>query len=168
MYLLDICIDKSIRWIKKFVKRRCIALPILEDIKDGISAYLESIKPDFSRIKFDVKLSEYSNMLKFMGCHQNEYRPDKLEEFILLIVNEYRGQIHVPNIFLPREMHHHGIGLKMLDIIRKISLGQNYDFFIVDMVPSFYRRMRNRGALPCNEVDDAVGVVEGTDLSPHF
>lgn len=143
-------------------------MPILEDIKDGILSYLESIKPDFSQIKFDVKLSEYSNMLRFMGYHQNEYRPDELEEFILLIVNEYRGRIHVPNIFLPREMHHHGIGLKMLDIIRTISLGQNYDFFIVDMVPSFYRRMIKRHALPCRDVDDAVGVVEDTDLSSHF
>ena len=61
-------------------------------------------------------------------------------------------------------MKHKGIGKKLIYKIFMISEDVHYGLFIVDMVNSFYQRMIKRGALPCNECDDAVQIVSETKL----
>lgn len=61
-------------------------------------------------------------------------------------------------------MKHKGIGKKLIYKIFMISEDVHYELFIVDMVNSFYQRMIKRGALPCNECDDAVQIVSETKL----
>lgn len=61
-------------------------------------------------------------------------------------------------------MKHKGIGKKLIYKIFMISEAVHYGLFIVDMVNSFYQRMIKRGALPCDECDDAVQIVSETKL----
>lgn len=57
-----------------------------------------------------------------------------------------------------------GIGKGLIYKIFLVSEKKNFELFVVDMVDSFYQRMINRGALPCDDCDDAVQIVEGTKL----
>lgn len=61
-------------------------------------------------------------------------------------------------------MKHKGIGKKLIYKIFMISEAVHYGLFIVDMVNSFYQRMIKRGAIPCDECDDAVQIVSETKL----
>ena len=61
-------------------------------------------------------------------------------------------------------MHHKAIGKQMIGILFRLAKQQGYDLFLVDMVNSFYRKMINQGALPCDECDDVVQIVDTTDL----
>jgi len=100
------------------------------------------------------------------GYYNNEFDPTKQTPFILLrfcIYHEYK-QIQISNIFLPKFMQYKGQGKRLIYEIFEIAEENSYGLFLVDMVPSFYKRMLDKGALPCNECDDAVQIVRETKL----
>lgn len=70
----------------------------------------------------------------------------------------------ISNIFLPDFMKYKGIGKKLIYNLFVISEKENSELFIIDMVNSFYQRMIKRGALPCDDCDDAVQIVSETKL----
>jgi len=144
-------------------------------IEKELKTYLEPLKNDFSEIGFDFEMIAPSNeieesYIEITGYSIDEYHPTKKQPFMMLVITSIDddNQLQIPNIFLPMPMHHFGIGLKMIDIIRKIAQEYDYELFIVDMVNSFYNRMRNRKAAPCIGCDDAVCITEMTDLSYHY
>jgi len=144
---------------------------LYEQIKEEILNYLDSIKYNYTKQRFEFKITgswfdDNIYMVEVYGYHKDEYEPNKQTSFILLrfiIYYEYK-QVQISNIFLPNFMKHKGIGKKLIYKIFVISEREQYELFIVDMVDSFYQKMIARGALPCNCCDDAVKIVNETKL----
>lgn len=145
---------------------------IYHQIENEIINYLEPFKDDYVEQCFDFKIISgfYRDdiyQVEVHGYHKNDYKPGKQTSFILLrlFINDHYKQIQISNIFLPNFMKHRGIGKKLIHKIFIISEIEHYELFIVDMVHSFYQRMIERGALPCDECDAAVQIVSETRLS---
>lgn len=51
----------------------------------------------------------------------------------------------------------------MIELIHSLSTEHEYKLFIVDMVPSFYKKMLRKGAIPIDEYE-TVEIVKGTRL----
>ncbi len=136
-------------------------------IEKDISNYLQSFKKDYKQQGFDFEIYSEPGAVEVTGYYNDEYYPNKKTPFVLLrlvIMNECK-QIQISNIFLPQFMRHKAIGKNIIKNIFTISKEQGYTLFIVDMVNSFYKRMIDRGALPFIGCDDAVQIVDTTNLS---
>ena len=142
-------------------------------IVNALDNYLTEIKKNYSEERFDYEIdhgflgeSERRYEVDVAGYYKNEYDENEQTKCVLLrfyIVKEY-GQIQMTNIFLPAFMHYKGIGKKLISIVFTVAKKSNYDLFLVDMVNSFYRRMINRNALPCDGCVDAVQIISTTKL----
>lgn len=97
---------------------------------------------------------------------KDEYHPDRQTPFIMLrfSINYEYNEIQVSNIFVPPFMRYNGIGKTLLQIVFTVAEIERFYLFLVDMVPSFYQRMINRGAIPCDGYDDVVQIVKQTKL----
>lgn len=144
---------------------------IHQQIEKEILLYLEPFKDDYIEQRFEVEMKDdWYNAdiyeIEVYGSYKNEYDPEKQTSFILLrcFINYHYKQIHISNIFLPGFMRYKGIGKKLIYKIFLLSEKEQYGLFIVDMVNSFYQKMINRGALPCEECNDAVQIVSQTVL----
>lgn len=141
---------------------------IHQKIETEIFNYLTPLKDKYAEQQFDfdididVSMCDNDVLIEVYGFSNKEYAP----KFILLrlYVRHQRKQIHITNIFLPDFMQYKGIGKHLISKIFLISEEVHYELFIVDMVDSFYQRMKNRGALPCIWQNDAVKIVKGTKL----
>ena len=144
---------------------------IHQEIEKEICNYLSPFKDCYAEHRFDFEIeSDWYNdsayRVEVFGYHKDDYKPDEQTTFILLrlfIHHEYK-QVQIGNIFLPDFMRYNGIGKKLISKIFLVSRKAQYELFIVDMVYSFYNRMIARGALPCDECDDAVQIVSETNL----
>lgn len=136
-----------------------------------IENYLKTFKDDYIEQDFDYKIINpgYNGILsevEVIGYHKDEYNPEKKVTFILLkfLINYEYKQIMIKNIFLPNFMKYKGIGKKLIYNLFLISEKENYELFIIEMVNSFYQKMIKRGALPCNNCNDAIQIVSETKL----
>ena len=136
-----------------------------------IENYLKPFKDDYVEQHFEYKITDYWTndiiyQVEVNGYHKDEYNPEKQATFVLLrfFINYEYKQIMISNIFLPDFMKYKGIGKKLIYNLFVISEKENYELFIIDMVNSFYQRMIKRGALPCDDCDDAVQIVSETKL----
>lgn len=144
---------------------------IHQQMEKEISDYLSPFKDDYIDQRFEFTIfggwwEDNVYKIEVTGYHKDYYKPDKQTHFVLLrlfILHECQ-QVHISNIFLPEFMKYRGLGKKLIYKVFQISEEAQYGLFIVDMVDSFYRKMIARGALPCNECDDAVQIVNGTKL----
>ena len=144
---------------------------IHQEIEKEICNYLSPFKDYYAEHCFDFEIkSDWWNdnayRVEVFGYHKDDYKPNEQTRFILLrlfIHHEYK-QVQISNIFLPNFMRCSGIGKRLISKIFLVSGKAQYELFIVDMVPSFYKRMIARGALPCDECDDAVQIVSETKL----
>ena len=84
----------------------------------------------------------------------------------ILISNDYK-QVQIPNIFMPEFMREKGIGKTLISLIYEVVKDNGYKLFITDLVPNFYKRLVNRGAIIC-EANEAVQIIDSTDLSSHY
>lgn len=148
-----------------------MVLTIQELIKKAVSDLLEPYKEknkdkrfDFETVDFQCSDNIYQVEVK--GYYQSEYRPKEQTPFVLLrlLVNYECKQVLISNIFLPEFMRYNGIGKKIIYNIFTILEKEDYTLFLVDMVSSFYSKMIKRGAIPCEECDDAVRIVKETRL----
>lgn len=144
---------------------------IHQQIIKVIFNYLEPFKDDYMEQRFTFEITDYWRsddiyQVDVNGYHKNDYEPAKQTTFILLrfFINYEYKQIQISNIFLPDFMRYKGLGKKLIYNIFMISEKEHYGLFVVDMVNSFYQRMTKRGALPCDECDDAVQIVSETKL----
>lgn len=98
----------------------------------------------------------------------------KRDEFLMLrlLVDCRSREIDITNIFLPPFMRYRNTGKELIYRIFKIAEPELVQVFLVDMVPSFYRRMVNRGAQRCcryigqelAEASDIVRITRDTRL----
>lgn len=139
----------------------------VEEIEKRIINFLEPYKKIYENELFDFYVINQIDVLEVYGKHKNEYKKDEQTEFLLLrmcICQEWE-QIHISNIFITQFMQHNCIGKKLINEVFNLAEKNNYELFLVDMVPSFYRRMLMRGALPCEDYDDVLKIVKETKLS---
>ncbi|MFX0549527.1 hypothetical protein ACOAKC_09325 [Hathewaya histolytica] len=131
-------------------------------IKENVLNLINEYTKEF--YEFDVNdgyISENCYLLIFEG----QITEDSLTKLKMLVINineEYK-QIQIPNIYMPETMKYKNIGKALISKIFNIAKQNDYELFIVDMVPSFYQKLINRGALPCTE-EDAVEITEDTRL----
>ncbi|WP_342564227.1 hypothetical protein NST84_03265 [Paenibacillus sp. FSL R7-0345] len=94
---------------------------------------------------------------------------DKLTETLVLQlgISHRTKQLHLSNIFIPITEHNKGYGFGLLHEILTVANAYGYKLFIVDMVPSFYKRMVSKGAKAAIEADDVVLVDDETELLSH-
>jgi len=81
---------------------------------------------------------------------------------LTLVTRPAEKQVLIPSIVVPQEMKHQGIGKKMIAAVYAVCNVKGYDLFIVDLVPSFFRRLKNRGARAMS--DDVVQITTETKL----
>lgn len=144
---------------------------IPNEIEKEISTFLEPYKKDYLDQHFDFQIGYFQSddntyQLEIRGSHRHKYKPDEQASFVLLrlfIYSEW-NQIQITNIFLPDFMRYNGIGKKIISKIFTISEQEQYSLFLVDMVNSFYNKMIKRGAIPCDNCDDAVQIIAETQL----
>ncbi len=137
---------------------------IYEQLEKEIMDYLTPLKSLYKKQLFDFKMEQDTFGIEVRGYCKDPYTPEKKMEFLLLRIemNYVDKQIYIPNIFLPDFMRYQGIGKKLIYKIFLIAEKADYDLFIVDMVDSFYQRMKKRGAVPYE--DDVVMITSTTKL----
>lgn len=109
---------------------------------------------------------EYNNSETYYSVlFGGQISADSTTRFKMLVVtiNEEYKQISIPNIYIPETMEHKNIGKTLIYKIFNIAKENGYELFIIDMVPSFYRKLVNRGASRC-EQEDVVKITENTRL----
>ena len=75
-------------------------------------------------------------------------------------------KVCIPTILVIDKLKHTGTGMRMIRDVYDFCKMLNYELYIVNMVPSFYERMTNRGA---EQTDlDEVKITDKTDLSYHY
>jgi len=110
---------------------------------------------------------DYSNS-NYDGCIEI-YRTSKEEKkersiLIRIVIDRDSKITSIPNIMIPFELNHYGIGKKIMFEIFKVIQKHNYKLYLVQMVESFYNRMVKRGAeiiVPY----DVVEITKKTDLN---
>ena len=71
-------------------------------------------------------------------------------------------QVYITNIFMPESMTNERLGKRVIKDMFEACAKHNYHLLLVDMVPSFYRRMLERGA---HKIDgDSVQIHAKTNL----
>lgn len=90
---------------------------------------------------------------------------DESSKFMILslFANKYK-QVIITNIKMPSEMQKKEFGMKMIEIAFDTSENEGYDFFIADMLPSFYHKMLTRGAREAGDNEDAVKIMKSLRL----
>ncbi len=81
-----------------------------------------------------------------------------------LEVRESNKAIYIPNIGLPLEMQHLGLGKRMIWLIFMVGDYFGYSIYLTMLTESFKQRMLLRGALPTPE-SDVLQIVKGTNLN---
>lgn len=138
---------------------------LAKEIETELVCFLEPYKEIYNEELFEFTVLRSYDRFEINGKYKNEYDNSKLDDFIMLgmIISSKYKQVQIGNIFLPQFMKHNGIGKKMISKIFGLSEKYGYELYIVDMVDSFYNKMINRGALPCDHYD-AVKIVKETKL----
>lgn len=71
-------------------------------------------------------------------------------------------QVYITNIFMPESMTRERLGKRVIKAMYEACAKYDYHLLLVDMVPSFYRRMLERGAHRIDE--DSVQILAKTNL----
>ncbi|KVR90033.1 hypothetical protein ACRPM7_02965 [Burkholderia vietnamiensis] len=84
--------------------------------------------------------------------------------FLMLrvVVLDDDRQVLIPNIIKPEPLTERGFGRRLIATVYEVAKAGGYDLFIVDMVPSFHRRMLEWGAALVDE--ETVQVTDATLL----
>lgn len=116
----------------------------------------------------DVGSYEGLNSIEWLEVDVQETENELSKALILRLgISQSEKQLYLSNIFIPHIERNKGYGFGLINEIRNVAHVNGYELFIVDMVPSFYRRMISKGAIPVKEADDAVLVDEDTQLLSH-
>jgi hypothetical protein len=88
---------------------------------------------------------------------------DDSTSIIRVLIYHHTKQVLIPTIFIPKNIHHRGIGKYMIKIIYEVSKQFNYEVLVVDLVDSFRDKLLRRGALQTSEYD-TLKINENTNL----
>lgn len=95
------------------------------------------------------------------------YDKTRTNYLVLELYFSHQSQIiYVPTILVNGKLFHTGTGMKMLRTVFDICESFKYELYIVNMVPSFFKRMIDRGAIQSDL--DAVRISKDTDLTYHY
>ncbi|WP_312602305.1 MULTISPECIES: GNAT family N-acetyltransferase [Pseudomonas] len=133
-----------------------------EEILSSIIPFLKPYLDEFyklDRINLDEDEVEIRGLV-------DEEDVAKTKILRVVISHEHR-QVYIPNIFIPVFMQHKGIGKKLISLIYQVAKSNGYNLFIVDLVPSFYKRLVKRGAFIC-EANETVQITDSTNLSTSY
>lgn len=143
------------------------SLELIKSIEHNImsEALFQQSFEAFNLLKSNIETEEDEQgdieLLKIHG----QTSEDESSKFIVLslFANKYK-QVIITNIKMPSEMQKKGFGMKMIEIAFDTSENEGYDFFIADMLPSFYQKMLSRGAREAGDNEDAVKIMKSTRL----
>lgn len=90
-----------------------------------------------------------------------------LTTMLRVVVNHEDDQILIPNILMPSPIKQRGLGKELIARILRVAQMHSCELFVVDLVPSFYRRLVARGAVSI-EANETVLITKETDLSHKF
>jgi hypothetical protein len=94
-------------------------------------------------------------------CQQDAEREGKTLVLRLDFLHNPR-QMQIPNILMPESMTRQRLGKRLIGALYRVAAANDYQLFVVDMVPSFYDRLLLRGAVPVD--DESVQITAITDL----
>lgn len=129
-------------------------------IEDEIIRYLAIYLYKNLNDKYEVEYTTHDG-IEFL-LHDRAIE-NKTTRIIRVLVYHQTKQVLIPTIFLPKEIHHKGIGKYMIKTIYEVSKLFNYEVLIVDLVDSFREKLLKRGALSTN-IYDALKIVDNTKL----
>ncbi|MEK4372294.1 hypothetical protein [Paenibacillus sp. FSL R5-0473] len=141
-------------------------MTIIQLLEKSVSTYLSPLLKKMH--SEDVGSYEGLNSIEWLEVDVQETENELSKALILRLgISQSEKQLYLSNIFIPHIERNKGYGFGLINEIRNVAHVNGYELFIVDMVPSFYRRMISKGAIPVKEADDAVLVDEDTQLLSH-
>jgi hypothetical protein len=148
--------------------KRGFHMPITQVLQQSVSTILS---PLFEKMySHDVDVTHFGSPdTKETLKVKVQQTKDKLTDTLVLqlVISHTTKKLHLSNIFIPINEHNKGYGFGLLHEIRTVANANGYKLFIVDMVPSFYKRMLSKGAKAVVGVKDAVLVDDETVLLSH-
>lgn len=111
---------------------------------------------------YNYSNSNYNNCIEIYSISKDEKKERSL--LIRIVINRISQKIDIPNIMIPFELKHQGLGKRILLEIYKTTQKHNYKLYLVQMVESFYNRMVKRGAKIIFPLD-VVEITEKTKLA---
>lgn len=141
--------------------------PLLEGF---ICRYVSALEARFPQegLSYRVWSSELEDGRRAIGIdgmrRKNQAAEPEMECVMLrLYISWESRQIHIANLYVPHHMRHNNVGKELLRHIFKIAELELAQVYLVDIVPSFYQRMLNRGAQRCYHYDGET-LVEYSDV----
>ena len=95
--------------------------------------------------------------------YNKSIKDDSTQIIRVLVYNETK-QVLIPTIFLPKEIHHKGIGKYFIKIIFEVAKLFDYEVLVVDLVDSFRDKLLRRGALE-TDIYDVLKISNNTKLT---
>ncbi|OAB29601.1 hypothetical protein [Paenibacillus macquariensis] len=132
---------------------------ILKEIEHQLITYLDTLENQYG-LKYSLDFEH--NRIEIRG---QTVKTDNFKMFFFSIFDkdeEGPGQIALDTLFLPFEVRHNGIVLKLMDITYQIAEKHRYTTIVVGMVEGFYNALVRRGAYPLNY--ETVQIVGRTNL----
>lgn len=128
---------------------------ILESIIPFLRPYLDQFH-EVDRLDLDV------DEITIAGTVDED--SNSKTKVLKVVISHENKQVYIPNIFMPQFMKHQGVGKELINLVYQVSKRNDYELFIVGLVPSFYERLVNRGAFVSEEYD-TVQITDTTDLT---
>lgn len=132
-----------------------------------VNSFLAPLREEYAAYGFDYEIAggwadENFYCLDVRGY--SKAAPGKVEPFTLLklYVNYNYKEVAIHNIYLPYSMRYRGLGKQLIGRVYAVVLMAQWKLFLVDMVDSFYQRMR--GASPCPGFSDVLQITPMTVL----
>lgn len=130
----------------------------VQELQKVIQEITDPLFTSYSTYKFDVEHNQ-------LELHVQPSEDANKRALVLRVLVDHSGKrIGIPNILIPMELKHQGYGKKIIAKIFEAATLRGYLLFIIDLVPSFYRRLLNRGAIRMD--DDTVQITDTTRLIP--
>jgi hypothetical protein len=111
-----------------------------------------------------IRIQATSGEIKVGG--QIDENPLTASNFLRLCFNHGARELHLPTIYVPKVLAHQNIGKTFIARIFEFAEANGYQFFIVNLVPAFYKRLVERGAQSI-EFEECVRITPTTNLSPR-
>lgn len=110
------------------------------------------------------KKYDYEDAIK-INIFEEKNGEKSTKGMIRLYVNDEYKQIRITNILFKETLARKGLGKQLIEQIYKIGKKNEYRTFLVNMVPSFFNRMRRRDARVID--GETVEIIERTDLKTN-
>lgn len=131
---------------------------VLIAVKDLLSSRLESMPWH----DFEVEPGYHDVRGELMVLCRQKADSEALTKVLRAEFLHDDKQVYITNIFMPESMTQERLGKRVIRAMYEACAKHDYHLLLVDMVPSFYRRMLERGA---HRIDgDSVQILAKTNL----